>query len=209
MTRPAAPSVVRSATAGRPAPGCSAWKPGQLGRLRRQQRDPACGGRSPTTRDRCLRHCSPARSATPANNVLFYVKGGAAVTDNRYRRPRSHRRPARPTAHDRHPLGWHGRRRPRIWLRPELVGRHRIRSPVHAGQDLQLRQQRRLLASAGTLQPEQHPPGRRYRHRPRQLPLRRPGRREVLISAPPEFQDREKAGLAPAFFCAVSCCRTC
>ena len=29
--------------------------------------------------------CSPVRSATPANNVLFYVKGGAAVTSDRYR----------------------------------------------------------------------------------------------------------------------------
>ena len=29
--------------------------------------------------------CSPVRSATPANNVLFYLKGGAAVTSDRYR----------------------------------------------------------------------------------------------------------------------------
>ena len=55
------------------------------------------------------------------NNVLLYVKGGAAVTSNSYRvntfggaLARRHRR--------RHPLGRHDRRRPRIRLRSELVG---------------------------------------------------------------------------------------
>ena len=62
------------------------------------------------------------------NNVLWYVKGGAAVTDDKYtaqiaRRHRRHR--------ERNPLGRHGRYRHRIRLCAELVGGRRIRPPVH------------------------------------------------------------------------------
>jgi outer membrane immunogenic protein len=65
-----------------------------------------------------------------ANNVLFYVKGGAAVTADRYDITTIPATSSSPRPR-RQPLGWRGRRRPRIWLRPELVGRRRIRSPVH------------------------------------------------------------------------------
>ena len=71
------------------------------------------------------------------NNVLLYVKGGAAVTSNRNHINTVagalacvHRR--------RHPLGWHGRCWPRIRLRPELVDWRRIQSHLPAGQDLHL-----------------------------------------------------------------------
>ena len=46
----------------------------------------------------------------------------------------------------------------------------------------------------------QHPAGRRHGHRPRELHLRRPGRREVLTrSTDLRRSVRRKAGLAPAF----------
>ena len=51
-----------------------------------QQREPA---RSPalhaTTPASTPSACSPVRSVTPGNNALLYVKGGAAVTSDRYR----------------------------------------------------------------------------------------------------------------------------
>ena len=57
------------------------------------------------------------------NNALLYVKGGAAVTSDRYRALRDrHRRPGHQLGR-RHPLGCRGRRRPGIRLRPELVVR--------------------------------------------------------------------------------------
>ena len=63
------------------------------------------------------------------NNVLLYVKGGAAVTDDKYNVI------TLPGAllgfRHRDPLGRGGRRRSRIRLRSELVGRRRIRSHVH------------------------------------------------------------------------------
>ena len=82
MTRPAAPSVARSAIAGRLARSCSVSK-------RR-----ATGPTSPAATSAC---CSPAFVTTSNvdafglftgqvgyafNNVLLYVKGGAAVTSN-------------------------------------------------------------------------------------------------------------------------------
>ena len=83
--QPAAPPVVRSAIAGRPAPGCSVLKARATG--------PTSGA--------AMSACSIRRSATSsridafglftgqvgwaANNVLFYVKGGAAVTADRFR----------------------------------------------------------------------------------------------------------------------------
>ena len=50
--------------------------------------------------------CSPARSVTPANNVLFYVKGGAAVTANRY--PRLRRCDRRLVADNANDTRWGG-----------------------------------------------------------------------------------------------------
>ena len=58
-----------------------------------------------------------------ANNVLFYVKGGAAVTDNRYEGL------FLGTVLDRAEetrWGWHGWRRRGIRLRSELVVRRRV-----------------------------------------------------------------------------------
>ena len=90
---------------------CSAWKPGQLGGLPRQQCDPACSGVSPTTRvsmpsalftgQRRLRRrttsCSTARAA-------------AAVTSDRYRVLATGTGVQLANSVDAHPLGWRGRR---------------------------------------------------------------------------------------------------
>ena len=113
--------------------GCSAWKRRATGLTSSgSQRQP-----------QFFRAPSPTRSRIDAfglftgqigyafNNALLYVKGGAAVTADRYehtfdRAPTSVFDSAR-----RNPLGWRGRRRPRIRLRPELVGGHRIRPHVH------------------------------------------------------------------------------
>ena len=66
MTRPAARPVVRSAIAGRPAPGCSASKPRATGPTSTvQQCEPALRS-APSTAPRSTRSaCSPARSAMP------------------------------------------------------------------------------------------------------------------------------------------------
>ncbi len=98
MMQPAAPSVARSAIAGSPAAGCSAWKPRATG---------------PTSRDRntslIVQHASVCGDATVRgstrfglftgqvgyawNNALLYVKGGAAVVADKYDRL-LHRLPA-------------------------------------------------------------------------------------------------------------------
>ena len=71
------------------------------------------------------------------NNVLWYLKGGAAVTDDKYNGMltgiRAHRQ-----LRERDPLGRRGRHRPRIRLCAELVGRRRIRPPVHGQPQRQL-----------------------------------------------------------------------
>ena len=129
------------------------------------------------------------------NNALFYVKGGAAVTDNRYEGLVTVDR-LRDRSRFRHPLGRHGRRRRRIRLCAELVGRDRIRPSVHGHQQQHLHQR----VPGGRLQHphRRHQAGCRSRHGARQLSLWWPGRREVLIS---RYQrNSEKAGLAPAFF---------
>ncbi len=66
------------------------------------------------------------------NNALLYVKGGAAVTDSSTRHLRGRRRRLARQQRRPDPLGRHGWRRPRIWLRSELVGGRRIRPSVHA-----------------------------------------------------------------------------
>ena len=75
--------------------------PGQLGRLQGQQRQPARSGASPTSRKIDAFGLFTGQVGYAWNNVLFYVKGGAAVTDDRLRQS-SMIRPASwlPTAGD-------------------------------------------------------------------------------------------------------------
>ena len=136
------------------------------------------------------------------NNVLLYVKGGAAVTDDKYDIFDLPGGAARRHGYD-NPLGRHGRRRSRIRLRAELVGRRRIRPSVHG------QRKRHLRDPAGAVRwHRQHPAGRRYGHRSRQLPLGWPGYRQVLMTSLIRAglsiaNNLEKAGLAPAFFVAL------
>ena len=67
MTQPAAPSVVRSATAGRLLRGCSAWKRRATGLTSTVAMliPLSVPSVKNDTRDRCLPDCSPVRSATP------------------------------------------------------------------------------------------------------------------------------------------------
>ena len=94
---------------------------GQLGRLHRRQCERDLPGRSHSHQDRCVRPVH--RSGGYAwNNALLYVKGGAAVVDDKYTivtNPGS----GADRLRQRDALGWRGRRRPRVWLRAELVGR--------------------------------------------------------------------------------------
>ena len=128
MTRPAAWPVVRSAIAGRPQPGCSASK---------RQGDWA------DLKGRNISLLDPARSRNNSQHrrVRPVHRSGRLRRQQRAalrqgRRGRHRRIACRGSASapaflvtttgERHPLGRHGRRGPRIRLRPELVGRHRI-----------------------------------------------------------------------------------
>ena len=133
MTQPAASPVARSVIAGSPPPGCSASKRRAIGPIsadRAQQPCTLVPAIHQPHQDRCLRPVHrPDRLRLEQRPAL--CEG----------RRRGHRRPATTASRrrdqrglrlrQRNPLGWHGRRRPRIRLCAELVGCGRIRSPVH------------------------------------------------------------------------------
>ena len=112
------------------------------------------------------------------NNVLGYVKGGAAVTDNRYEGLATLTGTVTDRASDTR-WGATCRRRHRIRLRAELVGRARIRPFVHGYP--QLRHDQRVPGRGLQHPQRRRQAGRRPRHCARQLSLRRPGRRALLI----------------------------
>ena len=86
MTRPAAPPVVRSAIAGRPAPGCSASKrQGNWADFRGSNVSLLFPRRSRNNSQIDAFGLFTGQVGYAANNVLFYVKGGAAVTADRFR----------------------------------------------------------------------------------------------------------------------------
>ena len=92
--------------------------------------------------------CSPVRSAGPPTTFCSTSRAVRPLPSDRFRisdvphRPRSLPPPAMT------PAGAAGRRRPRIRLRPELDGRHRIQPPVHAGPHPHLRRRRPAPSSA-------------------------------------------------------------
>ena len=145
--RPAAPSAARSAIAGR----LGSWVFGleaqgnwaDFQRLARQPRSfpahhqPHHGRRlRPVHRPDRLR----------LEQALLYVKGGAAVTADRYRSYFTGHRRSSPNSRRRNPLGRRGRRRPGIRLRAELVGRARVRPHVHGTRPTPSRQRSRRRA---------------------------------------------------------------
>ena len=110
-------------------PGCSASKPRATGPTSRAP-IPACSSARGITNQTKVDAIGlfTGQVGYAWNNVLWYVKGGAAVTDDKYtgQRSRRHRR-----HRERNPLGRHGRHRRRSRLCAELVGSLRIRPPVH------------------------------------------------------------------------------
>ena len=174
ITRRAGRSVDRSAIAGRCRPGCSAWKRRATGLISRAATS-ACRfpnhQRNQTKIDAFGLFTGQIGYAW--DRALFYVKGGAAVTDNKYTSISTG-----PLVRDRYcernPLGRCGRRWLRIRHRPELVARLRIRSPVHG-------QQRRRFQRRLHRRPYQG--GRRSLHRPPELQVRRPGGGPLLSQA--------------------------
>ena len=144
------------------------------------------------------------------NSALFYVKGGGAVVGDKQQHD-GHCEQCAERQRQANPLGWHGRRRSRIWLRAELVGWRRIRPHVPGQEERQLHDARRRVQHDG-----KHPPGRRYGPRSPELPLRRPDHREVLILAPTRENFERPASRRPFFICvprpsesplAAACCR--
>ena len=129
-TRPAAWPAVRSVIAGRPRTGCSAWKPRATGPTSRARNASLLHARCTDQTKIDAFGLFTGQVGYAWNNVLWYVKGGAAVTDDKYNGITT----ATGVAFDRgqrDPLGRHGRHRRRIRLRAELVGRGRIRPSVH------------------------------------------------------------------------------
>ena len=96
--------------------------------------------------------CSPARSATPSNNALLYVKGGAAVTSDRYRVLAT--ATGTELTNDVNETRWGGVVGVGLeyGFTPNWSVGDRIRSHVHAGQTVYLAEQRRHpFAPVGTL----------------------------------------------------------
>ena len=117
------------------------------------------------------------------DNVLFYVKGGGAVTSNRYFGSVAPGVAAFDTATEQ-PLGRHGRRRLRIRLRAELDGRRSNTTTCSWAPQREPLFDRRVSRPAGMLsRTDNIGQNVDHRHRPRELPLGWPDRREVLIEA--------------------------
>ena len=133
------------------------------------------------TQDRRASACSPARSVTPGTTCCSTSRAAppSPATSTTAQSPATGVI-ARPR--QRNPLGWHGRRRPRISA-SRRTGRPRSNTITCSWAPQQLNFTRTSRRSRACFAHRSHPPGRRSRHRPRQLSLGRPGDREVLISA--------------------------
>ena len=126
--------------------------------------------------------CSPARSVMPPTTFCSTSRAARPLPTDRL--PQSSTFPRASsfaTRRRRHPLGRRGRRRPRIRLHPELVGR-RSNTTICSCSD-RTHDFVDTIAGRRALRHRPHQPGRRSRHRPRQLSLGWPGDREVLIFA--------------------------
>ena len=201
MTRPAAWPVARSVIAGRPAPGCSA--------LKRRATGPICSGRNqqPVIRrlhdnrheDRCVRPVHrPGRLRREQRPALRQGRRGGHRRQVRVIVRDRHRRSS-PPARQRQPAGVAWSASASNTASPR-TGRLRSSTITSVHGQPQLRPSRDTASGVpvGTSRDRPHPPGRRSRHRPRQLSLGWPGHREVLMLR--DFAESfEKAGLAPAF----------
>ena len=141
------------------------------------------------------------------NNVLWYVKGGAAVTHDKYNGHRSARRhrstaPAKPAGA--------ARSAPASKSASRRTGRSRSNTTTCSWAATTSPSAARPV---GAVEPHrQHPAGRRHGHRSRQLPLRRPGRREVLIATAADSTPSDQRPASRRPFCLLRlrrCCPTC
>ena len=198
MTHRAAPSAARSAIAGRPPPGCSASKRRATGPTSAAPTSAiARCRRSPTAPEIDAFGLFTGQVGYAWNNVLLYVKGGAAVDQRQVRRLHDRDRRRRRHRSSRNPLG---RRRSasasNIGFTPNWSVGVEYNHLFMGDRDLTFD---RRCAGGASSRDRPHPPGRRHGHRPHQLPLGRPGRRAGTELRDPRSELR-KAGLAPAFF---------
>ena len=167
----------RSVFAGRPAVGCSVSKLRATGPIF-AARAPACS--RPAIRNRSRIDAFglfTGQVGYAFDTALLYVKGGGARGVRSFRSGDD--RDERRCRHGRQPksLGWHRRRRHRICFRCR-TGRlpsNTIICSCEARPRLHRSGRRSVRCS------RPHPSGCRSRHRARELPLGRPGHREVLI----------------------------
>ena len=161
--RPAALPVARSVIAGRPAPGCSASKRRATG-LTSTAAISACSSPGSVNNSKIDAFgLFTGQVGCAANNVLFYVKGGAAVTSNKYRSSTT-------------PLA---RSLPAPVTTPAGVARSASASNMPSRRTGRLRSNTitcscRIVPStsprrAAVCRQRSHPSGRRSRHRPREL----------------------------------------
>ncbi len=192
-TRPAAPSAVRSAIAGRPARCVRRRSAGQLGRLHRRQRRAVFDRQSQPHQDRCVRSVHRSGRLCLRTMSLLYVKGGAAVVDDKYSIVTN---PGGALLASTDDTRWGG-----------VVGvglEYGFAPNWSAGVEydhmfLRLAVLQLQLAGGCRVPDRQHQAGRRSLHRPRELQVRRPDRRPLLISR--FTADRKAPASRRGFFC--------
>ena len=119
-----------------------------------------------------------------ANNVLFYLKGGAAVTSDRYRMLLTSTGAS--VANNVDDTRWGGVVGVGLeyGFAPNWSAGIEYNHMFMQDKTYRFREQRRHRPGWHSDSPEPHPSGRRYRHRSHQLQVQR-----VLISASPESRD--------------------
>ena len=194
MTRPAARSVARSAIAGRLAPGCSALKRRATGPTSRAEREPAFAAPSSTTRSRCVRPVHrPGRLCRQQRPVLRQGRCCGDLEHYRYQRLFAGTALDRVTGDD---TRWGGT----IGAGLEYAFAPNWSFGVEYNHlFMQDRTYNFTAPVAGIASAPTTSAGRRPRHRPHELPLRRPGHRESTDLARPAKQ-RSPGALSPGLF---------
>ena len=174
--RPAAWPAVRSATAGSPSLGIRCRSPGRLGRLERHRTPAASFRRDNQTKIDAI-GLFTGQVGYAWNTVLWYVKGGAAVTHDRYR---SYHAPLPPGTVFNTPARPAGAApsAPASRLVSRRAGRSQPNTIICSWAIAHRLPGHRSRCRAPTTSP-----GRRHGHRAGQLPLGRPGDREILSFA--------------------------
>ncbi len=200
MMRPAARSVARSAIAGRPAPGCSALKRRATG-LTSRAATSACI--APAIRNESRVDAFglfTGQVGYAANNVLFYAKGGAAVTSDRFRTFVNATNVQNSSTSD--DTRWGGV----VGVGLEYAFAPNWSAAIEYDHLFMQDRTYNFTTPAGAFVGyRSHPSGRRSRHRARELQVRRPDRRQVLSEpiVPISLlrRDHRSPGHVPGLFC--------